>query len=126
MDGDLDLTTYSGAALVEATTIFAMQDAAKKVYASDDILAYIGDIVQATRAHHDVKLGVSTRGSLALLRSAMAFAAIQGRDYVIPDDVKYLVPFCFAHRLILKREAVLAKVSVEQVIRDILATVPVR
>ena len=56
----------------------------------------------------------------------MACAAIQGRDYVIPDDVKYIAPFAFAHRIILKREAALGGVSIEKIIAEILGTVPVR
>lgn len=106
--------------------ILAMQEKVRSVYASDDILSYIGDLVEATRRHPDIKLGVSTRGSLALLRSAMANAAIHDRDYVIPDDVKYLVPFVFAHRIILKRESILTNISVDSVILQILETVPVK
>ena len=128
MGSGLDLDTYiSDAPLIsDPAEILKMQETARSIYASDDILAYIGDLVEATRHHNDVRLGISTRGSLALLRSAMAYAAIQGRDYVIPDDVKYIAPFAFAHRIILKREAALSSVSIDQVIIDILGTVPVR
>ncbi len=106
--------------------IIAMQETVKSIYASDDILAYVGDLVEATRKHNDIRLGISTRGSLALLRSAKAYAAIQGRDYVIPDDIKHLVPFAFAHRIILKRESTLSGISVDNIIEQILGTVPVR
>ena len=124
----LDLGTYQQQKpLVEdPAAILAMQETVRSIYASDDILSYIGDLVEATRRHPDIKLGVSTRGSLALLRSAMANAAIHGRDYVIPDDVKYLVPFVFAHRIILKRESSLNKISVDSIIKQILETVPVK
>jgi MoxR-like ATPase len=98
----------------------------KTVFVSEDILSYIGDLVIATRKHNDVKLGISTRGSLALLRCSMAYAAMQGRDYCIPDDVKFLTPYAFTHRLILKREAVLGNVKTAQVISNILESVPVR
>ena len=106
--------------------ILNMQETVRSIYASEDILAYIGDLVEATRRHNDIKLGISTRGSLALLRSAMAYAAIQGRDYVIPDDVKYIAPFAFSHRIILKRESALGGVSIEKIIAEILGTVSVR
>ncbi len=128
MDGDLDLETYRNNSPIISgpNDILAMQETVKTIYASEDILSYIGDLVDKTRKHNDVKLGISTRGSLALLRSAMAYAAIQGRDYVIPDDVKYLMPYAFSHRLILKREALLGGVNVGMVIADILGTFPVR
>ena len=124
----LDLGTYQQQKLLveDPAAILAMQETVRSIYASDDILSYIGDLVEATRNHPDIKLGVSTRGSLALLRSAMANAAIHGRDYVIPDDVKYLVPFVFAHRIILKRESSLNKISVDSIIKQILETVPVK
>jgi MoxR-like ATPase len=128
MGSGLDLDTYiSDAPLIsDPAEILKMQETVRSIYASDDILAYIGDLVEATRHHNDIRLGISTRGSLALLRSAMAYAAIQGRDYVIPDDVKYIAPFAFAHRIILKRESALSNISIDQVITDILGTVPVR
>ncbi|HJJ34999.1 MAG TPA: MoxR family ATPase [Methanocorpusculum sp.] len=127
MTRGLDPESYrSDGLLVSTGEILKMQEAIKTVYASDDILSYIGDLIEATRHHDDIKLGVSTRGSLALLRSAMAHAALQGRGYVIPDDVKYLVPFAFYHRIILKRESALTGRKVEQIIKEILETVPVR
>jgi len=128
MGSGLDLDTYiSDAPLIsDPAEILKMQETVRSIYASDDILAYIGDLVEATRHHNDVRLGISTRGSLALLRSAMANAAIQGRDYVIPDDIKYIAPFAFAHRIILKRESALGGVSIEKIIAEILGTVPVR
>lgn len=106
--------------------IIAMQEAIRDVYASEDILGYIADIVSSTRKHSDVKLGVSTRGSLALLRGSQAYAAIQGRDYIIPDDVKHLSRYVLSHRIMLKRESQLTGVTVQSIINNILETVPVR
>jgi len=128
MASGLDPETYRSDSLLisDPAEILKMQEAVKSIYASEDILAYIGDLIEATRHHNDIKLGISTRGSLALLRSAMAYAAIQGRDYCIPDDVKYLVPFAFTHRIILKRESALSGISIDQVITYILGTVSVR
>lgn len=128
MGSGLNLSSYTSDAplISDPADILKMQETARSIYASDDILAYIGDLVEATRHHSDIRLGISTRGSLALLRSSMAYAAIQGRDYVIPDDVKYLTPFAFAHRIILKRESALGGVSIGMIIAEILGTVPVR
>ena len=98
MNRELDLKEML-AKETEITTpenITRMQESIRSVYASDDILGYIADLVSATRKHSDVRLGVSTRGSLALLRGSQAYAAIQGRDYIIPDDVKHLVPYVFS------------------------------
>lgn len=128
MASGLDPENYKADNLLirDPAEILNMQETVRSIYASEDILAYIGDLVEATRRHNDIKLGISTRGSLALLRSAMAYAAIQGRDYVIPDDVKYIAPFAFSHRIILKRESALGGVSIEKIIAEILGTVPVR
>lgn len=125
---DLDLKSLLAkeTAITTPENIAKMQEAVRTVYASEDILGYIADLVTATRKHSDVKLGVSTRGSLALLRGAQAYAAIQGRDYIIPDDVKHLVPYVFSHRIMLKREAQLTGVTVPSVISAILESVPVR
>lgn len=128
MNRELDLKEML-AKETEITTpenITRMQESIRSVYASDDILGYIADLVSATRKHSDVRLGVSTRGSLALLHGSQAYAAIQGRGYIIPDDVKHLVPYVLSHRIMLKREAKLTGVTVENVISSILETVPVR
>ena len=128
MNRDLDLKALLAkeTAITTPEKISRMQESIRTVYASEDILGYIADLITATRKHGDVKLGVSTRGSLALLRGSQAYAAIQGRGYIIPDDVKYLVPHVFSHRIMLKREAQLTGVTVQNVIDNILETVPVR
>ena len=79
-----------------------IQSAISHVLVSEPIRQYIVALVEATRHHEDIELGISTRGMLALLRACQAYAAIQGRDYVLPDDVKALAAPVFAHRLILK------------------------
>lgn len=81
---------------------------------------YIVALAEATRNHPDLSLGVSPRGSLALLKGAQALAAICGRDYVIPDDIKTLVPLTLAHRLILKPEAELRGRTARTILEDIL------
>lgn len=128
MNRELDLKDLLSKETAIATpeNIVRMQESIREVYASEDILGYIADLVTATRKHSDVKQGVSTRGSLALLRGSQVCAAIQGRGYIIPDDVKQLVPYVFAHRIMLKRESQLTGVTVPNVISNILETVPVR
>jgi MoxR-like ATPase len=102
-----------------------MQTAIKEVYVDQAVAEYIVRLVNATREHPDVYLGASPRGSLNLYRSAQAFAALAGRDYVIPDDVKQLAVAILGHRLIVKSQASLREVDPDQIVREILATVPV-
>jgi len=85
---------------------------------------YIVALAEATRKHPDLTLGVSPRGTLALLKAAQAFAAIRGRDYVIPDDIKILVPLTFSHRLILKPEAELRGSTARTILEDVLEKTP--
>lgn len=73
-----------------------------KVSCSDDVLAYLMDIVEATRKHEKIQLGVSPRGTLALFRASQAYAAISGRDYIIPEDIKKMAPYVLNHRIIVK------------------------
>jgi MoxR-like ATPase len=102
-----------------------MQTAIKEVYVDQAVAEYIVRLVNATREHPDVYLGASPRGSLNLYRSAQAFAALAGRDYVIPDDIKQLAVAILGHRLIVKSQASLREVDPDQIVREILATVPV-
>jgi len=85
---------------------------------------YIVALAEATRNHPDLQLGVSPRGTIALLKAAQALAAIRGRDYVIPEDVKTLVPLTLAHRLILKPEAELRGRTAELILKDVLEKTP--
>ena len=79
------------------------QSAVRDMYVDDSVKEYIVDLVSTTRDHPDVYLGASPRGSLALFRAARAWAAIEGRDYVLPDDIKLLAESTLAHRLIVSR-----------------------
>ncbi len=85
---------------------------------------YIVTLTEATRTHPDLTLGVSPRGTLALLKTAQAFAAIHGRDYVVPEDIKTLVPLTLAHRLILKPEAELRGRTAYTILDDVLEKTP--
>jgi MoxR-like ATPase len=86
-----------------------------------DIAGYIVDLAEATRAHKSVELGVSPRGALALAKISQARAAMEGRDYVAPEDVKYLAPYVFTHRLILR--GLNNRAQKAAVVEEILATV---
>lgn len=111
--------------VVPVDDLIAAQEALKDIYLDSLIKQYIVDIVERTRDHPDIYLGASPRGSLALYRTGQARAAIRGRDYVIPDDIKALAKPMLAHRLIVSPAARLRDVAGETVIEEILASVPV-
>jgi MoxR-like ATPase len=117
------ITTLSQ--VVSQEEMLAAQEAVKQVYADDLIKEYIINLATATRNHPDVYLGVSPRGSLALYRTAQALAAIRQRDYVIPDDVKFLAEPTLAHRLIISPAARIKNIAPKEVVQDILSSVPV-
>jgi len=110
---------------VSVEELLAAQDAVKQVYVDDLIKEYIVDLANATRHHPDIYLGVSPRGSLALFKTSRAYAALQGRTYVIPDDVKALLVLTFAHRLIISPSARIKNVESRAVVEEIAASVPV-
>ena len=89
------------------------------------VRSYIVDVVRATRAHKDIQLGASPRGSLALYKCAQALAAIRGRDYVLPDDIKLLAPYVLTHRIIISPATRLRGRQVADVLMDVIGTVPV-
>jgi MoxR-like ATPase len=97
----------------------------KNVHIEDPVLAYIRDLVMATRSHSDVELGVSARGSIALVRGARVLAAMDRRPFVIPDDVKKLAVPAFQHRLVLTREAGISGISPPRIVGEILDSVEV-
>ncbi len=111
--------------VVEGPDLIEAQRAVRDVYVDQLIKDYIVGIVDATRKHEDVYLGASPRGSLALYRCAQARAAIEGRDFVIPDDVKALAEVTLAHRVILRPAARIKNADVRILIGDILRRVPV-
>jgi MoxR-like ATPase len=105
--------------------LIAMQEAIKEVFLSPEVRHYIVSLVKASREQEAVYLGASPRGSLALYRTCQARAAIQGRDYVIPDDVKALAKPTLAHRLIISPSARIRGVTGSMVVEELLRTVPV-
>jgi len=112
-------------AVVDADTILEMQRAVRTVRIEASVREYIVAIVRATRAHAAVELGASPRGSLYLYHAAQAYAALHGRDFVLPDDVKYLTPFILTHRLIISAQTRLRGRDAEQIIKEVVDAVPV-
>jgi MoxR-like ATPase len=111
--------------VVSVQELLAAQQAVREVYVAEEIKRYIIDLVTGTRHHPDVYLGSSPRGSLALFRTSQARAAMAGRDYVIPDDVKALAEVTLAHRVIVGPAARIRDISSRAIVQDILANTPV-
>jgi MoxR-like ATPase len=111
--------------LVTRAELLGMQEALEDVFVSDALESYIVAIAQATRVDPRVALGASPRGSLALLKLARAEAAIRGRDFVLPDDVKAVAVAALAHRLVLRPELWVSKTTPAQVVESLLSQVPV-
>jgi MoxR-like ATPase len=112
-------------AVARPEQITELQDARKKIRISLPVREYIADIVRATRENKALRFGASPRGSLGLMRTGQALAAMQGRDFVLPDDIKHLVVPVLAHRLILTEEERLRGVTPEQLLEEILQQIPV-
>jgi len=111
--------------VISAAELVAAQRAVTEVYVDDLIKEYIVTLANATRKHADIYLGVSPRGSLALYKTSRAHAAVQSRDYVIPDDVKVMAEPTLAHRLIVSPSARIKNVDPRAVLGEILDSTPV-
>jgi MoxR-like ATPase len=109
----------------DSDTILALQKAVEEIHVDDDVLVYVADIVQATRKQRQIEVGASPRGSLAIFKLSRARAVFHSRDYVIPDDVKEVAASALTHRLIMKAESWAKGTNPNQIIEDILKTVPV-
>lgn len=109
----------------DAPAIIAMQEGVRDVFVHEKVRDYILRLVARTRDSTHLTLGASPRATMALFRAAQAFAAVQGRNYVIPDDIKALAHPVLEHRLILNPESRLRRVTVHSVLRDIIAEVAV-
>lgn len=101
------------------------QDAVKAIYVSPAVKEYIVRMSQYTRQHDDIYLGASPRGSLTLYRAGQVLAALSGRDFVLPDDIKFIAGAVFGHRLIMSPSARLRNLSADDVIGAMLAKIPV-
>jgi MoxR-like ATPase len=111
--------------VISAQEMLNCQEAVRNVHVDDKIRQYILDIVQGTRTHDDIHLGGSPRASIALFRTGQAFAAIQGRDFVLPDDVKRMVQAVLGHRVIIRPESRLRKVTAAALLNEIVEEVRV-
>jgi MoxR-like ATPase len=107
-------------AVATAAELQACQDAVRDVFVDDKVRKYVLDLVHATRVHEDVALGGSPRASIALFRTAQGLAAVAGRNFVLPDDVKRMVQPVLAHRMILKPESRLRKLTAAAVLNEII------
>ena len=111
-------------AVVDRETMVDMQHACEQVHVAESVRTYCVDLVAATRGSQSTAVGASPRGSLALLKLSRCKAALDGRDFVLPDDVKAVAVPALAHRIVLRPELWVQKVSAEDVVRDVLGSVP--
>ena len=110
--------------VVDRETLLEMQQAIEGVHVAESVRRYCVDVVAATRESQSTAVGASPRGSLALLKLARCKAALAGRDYVLPDDVKAIAVAALSHRLVLRPELWVQRISAEDVVREVLAGVP--
>ena len=111
--------------VVEHSQITTIQAGIRKIYVAESMRAYILKIVQATREHSALSLGASPRGSLAIYRTAQARAAINSRNYVIPDDIKLMAIPCLAHRILMNPENLLSGETTNDVMKDLLKNIEI-
>ncbi|MGM7703782.1 AAA family ATPase [Pseudalkalibacillus sp. Hm43] len=112
-------------AVLNLDDLLKLQKQVKSVFVEESVKQYIIDLVIRTRKHSGIHLGVSPRGSLALMKTAQAYALLLNRDYVVPDDIKYLAKSVLCHRIILKPEARFDGYTPEKVVEEILERTPV-
>jgi MoxR-like ATPase len=112
------------APVIDAEEVLHLQGACRQVLVTPDVRQYIIRLIHTTRQQPHIELGASPRAMLGLYRTAQALAAIRGRAFVIPDDVKYLAPFVLAHRVITETSASLKGRSGEDIVREVMETVP--
>jgi MoxR-like ATPase len=112
-------------AVVSGDEILELQAARRQIRVEESVRAYIVKVARATRDHPELSLGASPRASLSLYQTAQAWAGIQERDYVLPDDVKLMAPHVLTHRLMISPMAELRGRSPEELVSDIVASVPV-
>ena len=112
-------------AVTSADEVAALQAERRQVRVEPTVRDYIVKVARATRSHNEIELGASPRATLSLYQSSQAWAAVQGRDYVLPDDVKYLAPHVLTHRMMLSSQAQLRGRRPEELVSAIVDTVPV-
>jgi MoxR-like ATPase len=110
--------------VVEGAELLALQREVWEVHVDDTVRDYIVRLIHATREHPDLALGASPRGSLALFKTAQALAALRGREFVLPDDVKTLAVPALVHRLIVRPESALRGYTADRILGDLLRSTP--
>jgi MoxR-like ATPase len=120
-----DLPAAGVAAVASADEVLAAQQDVRTIYIAPALQGYVYAIVSRTRSSNDLALGASPRAALALLRAAQASAAIDGRDFATPDDVKTVAPLVLPHRMIVRPEAELEGLRADTILDRILAAVDV-
>ena len=110
--------------VLDGTELLQLAEAMGEVHIDETLERYILALVRATRSHSDITLGASTRGSLALYKTSQALAALHGRDYVLPDDIKRLTPLTLAHRLMIKPESQLRGRTAQAILAEIVERTP--
>jgi len=116
---------FSLNAVTDASGLSAMRHVVETIFVDTDIEGYIAELIAATRSHRQVTIGASPRGSLALLKLARAWAAMDGRTYVLPDDVKRFVHLALGHRLMVQPDLWMVRRATDRILDDVLNTVPV-
>ncbi len=111
--------------VVKKQTVLSLREEAQKINVSDEVYEYIAKLVQATRSNEAVKIGVSPRGMIALVKAAQALSLCMGLDYVRPSVVQAIIPDVFGHRLMLTPEAHLKGIKEERILNDIIKSIPV-
>ena len=116
---------FSAEAVLRPAEVLYLQDESRKVHTNESIVDYMIQIVNRTRQHAEIELGVSPRGTAALFRASQAWAMLDGRSYVIPDDIKKLVHPVFEHRLVMVRAGSRARTDAKTVLQEIVDQTPV-
>jgi MoxR-like ATPase len=113
------------AEILDAGALLAMRESLEQVHLDDDLLGYVVRLVAATRSHPQIAVGASPRGTLAVIQLARGHAALDSRDFVIPEDVKAVAVAALAHRLVLRPEMWVRRVTSEDLVAEILTAEPV-
>ncbi|MCK9594279.1 MAG: MoxR family ATPase [Candidatus Omnitrophica bacterium] len=110
---------------MELVEVLRLQAEVKNVDISENVLEYIVKLVSSTRRQDDIKLGASPRASIALMKAGSAWAFLEGRNYVVPDDIVKLLPWVLKHRIVLQHKALIAGHTADSVISEIIKSVPI-
>src|SRR5207237_750783 len=116
---------YAAPAVLDPTEVLYLQDESRKVHIDDSVVDYMIQIVNRTRKHPEIELGISPRGTAALFRATQAKAMVDGRSFVLPDDIKALAHPVFEHRLVLVRSGARARADAKTVLAEIIDQTPV-